>query len=73
MQRRRFLRNGANRCSKAFSICNLLAAAPLSQQAGLLINDALIVALMQANSHTKLASHDADFDRLAGIVRYAPA
>src|SRR5436190_11661124 len=26
LQRRRFLRNAANRCSKAFSICNLLAA-----------------------------------------------
>ena len=55
------------------SLRDLLAAAPVSQQAGLLVNDALIVALMQANSLTKLASHDADFDTVAGITRYAPA
>ena len=45
---------------------------PICQQTGLLINDALIVALMQANRLTKLASHDADFDRVPGITRYAP-
>ncbi|HZY87006.1 MAG TPA: type II toxin-antitoxin system VapC family toxin [Gemmataceae bacterium] len=49
------------------------AAATLSQQHGLLTNDALIVALMQANGLTKLASHDADFDRVPGLTRYAPA
>ena len=39
----------------------------------LLINDALIVALMQHHSLTKLASHDADFDRVTGVTRYGPA
>ena len=47
-------------------------AAALSQQVGLLSNDALIVAVMQANGLTKLASHDADFDRVSGFARYAP-
>jgi predicted nucleic acid-binding protein len=47
-------------------------AAVLSQQYGLLSNDALIVAVMQANGLTKLASHDADFDRVPGLTRYAP-
>ncbi len=48
-------------------------AAGISQQVGLLSNDALIVAVMQANGLTKLASHDADFDRVVGLTRYAPA
>ncbi len=48
-------------------------AAGISQQVGLLSNDALIVAVMQANGLTKLASHDADFDRVPGLTRYAPA
>ncbi len=48
-------------------------AATISQQWGLLTNDALIVAVMQANGLTKLASHDADFDRVPGLMRYAPA
>lgn len=50
----------------------VVAAAGLSQQTGLLSNDALIVAVMQANGLTKLASHDTDFDRFAGLTRYAP-
>ena len=45
----------------------------LSQQIGLLTNDALIVAVMRANGLTKIASNDADFDRVPGITRYAPA
>lgn len=45
----------------------------LSQQIGLLTNDALIVAVMQANGLSKIASNDADFDRVPGITRYAPA
>jgi predicted nucleic acid-binding protein len=49
-----------------------VAATAVSQQTGLLINDALILALMQANGLTKLASHDADFDRVPGLTRYAP-
>jgi predicted nucleic acid-binding protein len=52
---------------------HILAAATISQQTGLLSNDALIVALMQANGITKLASHDTDFDRVPGITRYGPA
>ena len=44
----------------------------VSQQTGLLTNDALIVALMQANGLTSLASNDPDFDRVPGITRYAP-
>jgi predicted nucleic acid-binding protein len=43
-----------------------------SQQYGLLHNDALIVAVMQANGLTNLASEDADFDRVPGLTRYAP-
>lgn len=47
-------------------------AAALSQQHGLLSNDALLAAVMQANGLTRLASHDADFDRVPGLTRYAP-
>jgi predicted nucleic acid-binding protein len=47
-------------------------AAGISQQMGLLSNDALIVAVMQANGLTNLASNDADFDRVPGLTRYAP-
>ena len=48
-------------------------AAAISQQAGLLSNDALIVAVMQATGLTQIASEDDDFDRVPGITRYAPA
>ena len=51
----------------------LLAATAICQQTGLLINDALVVAVMQAHGVSKLASHDADFDRVPGLTRYAPA
>jgi predicted nucleic acid-binding protein len=44
-----------------------------SQQFGLLTNDALTVAIMQANGLTRIASHDTDFDRVPGITRYSPA
>jgi predicted nucleic acid-binding protein len=47
-------------------------AAALSQQIGLLTNDALIVAVMQAHGLSNLASNDTDFDRVPGITRYAP-
>lgn len=47
-------------------------AASLSQQFGLLSSDALIVAVMQANGLTNLASNDPDFDRVPGITRYTP-
>jgi len=48
------------------------SGAAVSQQTGLLTNDALVVAVMQANGLTHLASHDADFDRVPGLTRYAP-
>jgi predicted nucleic acid-binding protein len=47
-------------------------AATLSWQHGLLTTDAVILALMQAHGLTHLASHDAHFDGLPGITRYAP-
>ena len=47
-------------------------AADLSMQFGLLTSDALIVAVMQENGLTALASLDADFDRVSGITRYSP-
>jgi predicted nucleic acid-binding protein len=50
----------------------LATAAAISQQFGLLSNDALIVAVMQANGLTHLASNDEDFDCVPGITRYAP-
>jgi predicted nucleic acid-binding protein len=49
------------------------AAAALTQQTGLLSNDALIVAVMRHYGITNLASNDADFDRVPGLTRYAPA
>lgn len=48
------------------------AATTISRQAGLLSGDALIVAIMQSEALTQLASYDADFDRVPSIVRYAP-
>jgi predicted nucleic acid-binding protein len=48
-------------------------ASTLTQQHGLLTNDALIVALMQQHGLMNLASEDSDFDRVPGIARYAPA
>jgi predicted nucleic acid-binding protein len=47
-------------------------AVSLSQQYGLLTDDALIVAVMQANGLTMVASLDADFDRVPGLTRYTP-
>jgi predicted nucleic acid-binding protein len=52
---------------------HVLSAAALSQQHGLLSGDALVVAMMHAHGLALLASHDADFDRVPGITRYAPA
>jgi predicted nucleic acid-binding protein len=50
----------------------LATGAIRSQQIGLLTNDGLIVAVMQANGLTKLASSDQDFDRVPGLTRYGP-
>jgi predicted nucleic acid-binding protein len=48
------------------------SATQLCKQFGLLIGDALVVAVMQAHNLTNLASNDADFDRVQGITRYCP-
>jgi len=47
-------------------------AADVSQQAGLLHNDSVIVAIMRLHGLTNLASADSDFDRFPGLTRYAP-
>jgi predicted nucleic acid-binding protein len=49
------------------------AATQVSKQFELLTGDAIVVAVMQANGLTHLASADSDFDRVPGIVRYEPA
>lgn len=51
---------------------HVLLAADLSRKHGLLSGDALVVAMMQSNGLVNLASGDADFDRVSGIVRYSP-
>jgi uncharacterized protein len=52
---------------------SVLAATGVSLRYGLLSGDALIVSVMQDHGLTHLASHDADFDRVPGLMRYAPA
>jgi predicted nucleic acid-binding protein len=47
-------------------------AAEVSQQTGLLHNDALSIAVMRLHGLTHLASSDPDFDRVPGITRYGP-
>jgi predicted nucleic acid-binding protein len=54
------------------SVPQIADGAKLSRQTGLLSNDALIVALMQTNGFTRIASSDHDFDRVPGLSRYAP-
>jgi predicted nucleic acid-binding protein len=51
---------------------HVLLAGDISRQYGLLAGDALIVAVMQSQNLTALASNDADFDRVPAIKRYAP-
>jgi len=48
-------------------------ALEISQQTGLLHNDALIVAVMQQHGLVHLASNDTDFERVPGITRYSPS
>jgi len=50
----------------------LAASTLISQQCGLLTNDAITVALMQVNGLDKIASEDNEFDRVPGITRYGP-
>jgi predicted nucleic acid-binding protein len=47
-------------------------AANAIRQHGLLFNDSLLVAIVQDHGLTNLASHDADFDRVPSITRFAP-
>jgi predicted nucleic acid-binding protein len=47
-------------------------AADLSVQFSLLTDDALVVSVMRHHGLQALASHDADFDRVPGLTRYAP-
>jgi len=51
----------------------LRQATDVSRQYELLTGDALLIAVMRGHRLTNLASHDADFDRVQGITRYAPA
>ena len=51
---------------------HVLQAAEISQQHGLLTNDAISLAVMQSRGLTNLASNDSDFDRVAGIIRFCP-
>jgi predicted nucleic acid-binding protein len=52
---------------------HVIQAAQLSRAYELLTGDALIVAVMQGQGMIHLASKDADFDRVPGLTRYAPA
>ena len=51
---------------------HVLKATQVSQQDGLLTNDALLIAIMQDQGLVCLASNEADLDRLKGMTRYAP-
>ena len=51
---------------------HVLLAGDLSRAHGLMSGDALIAATMQSHGLAALASSDSDFDRIAGIARYAP-
>ncbi len=50
----------------------LPSGAGICQKIGLLTNDGVVVAVMQANGLNKIASNDADFDRVPGLTRHAP-
>jgi predicted nucleic acid-binding protein len=50
----------------------LVVAVALCQTLGLLTNDAITVALMQAHGLPRIASSDTDFDRVPGIMRCGP-
>jgi predicted nucleic acid-binding protein len=47
-------------------------AAGISQQTGLLHNDALLIAVMRAQGLAILASADPDFDRVPAVSRFSP-
>jgi predicted nucleic acid-binding protein len=48
-------------------------AAEVSQQTGLLHNDALMVAAMRVHGLSYLASADSDLDTVPGVTRYGPS
>ncbi len=48
----------------------IVDATAVSQQSGLLSNDALIVAIMQHQQLSNIATFDADFDRVSGLTRF---
>ena len=48
------------------------AATSLSRKHELLTGDALVIAVMQQEGLTNIASLDADFDCVPGLTRYAP-
>lgn len=50
----------------------VVKATAVSQETGLLTGDALIVAIMRQHGLSNIASHDADFDAVPDITRYAP-
>lgn len=54
------------------SMTDVLDAANLSIQLGLLSNDALIIPMMRKHGVAYLASGDSDFDRVPGITRCSP-
>jgi predicted nucleic acid-binding protein len=54
-------------------LSDVVSAAALSQQYGLLSGDALVVAMMQHLGIVNLASNDADFDRVPWVSRLSPA
>jgi predicted nucleic acid-binding protein len=56
----------------SISAQHVLSAGDLSRRHGLLSGDALIIAAMQSQNLTKLATNDSDFDLFPGIIRYAP-
>src|SRR5262249_21228697 len=51
---------------------DVIEAADFRCQFGLLSGDALIVSIMRKHSIVNIASHDGDFDRVPGLVRFAP-
>jgi predicted nucleic acid-binding protein len=55
------------------ALAHVSAATDVSRQTGLLYGDALVVAVMRDLGLIHLASLDADFDRVPGLTRYAPA
>ena len=50
----------------------LLEAQRVRLASGLMTNDSIVVAVMHMHAISTLASADADFDLVAGLVRYAP-